>query len=433
MSAIPRPHPQHDHAAHSVSTPSDWFVRDLLKLQKAAQTISSTLDLDELIDRTVHEVAASFGCIETSLWFVDENDPSTIRLAGVCGCTLYKEKGIELQVGVEGMIGNVAATGITRYAPDVTKDPTYLPCEPGTSSELDIPLKIGDKVIGVFSIVHHELDAFSIDQRRILEALSGHIAVAVQNARAFQRERQQRERLDRDSKEARFIQQSLLPSASPFLPGFALEATTVPAGDVGGDWYDYIDLGNDRWGVVLADVAGKGMAAALLMSATRGILRSLAPAYQRPAEVLSRLNCVLKDDFPAGRYVTMIYGVLDAKNHTFTFANAGHPHPVMIAGNEAELIDGVSGIPLGLGESQYAERVVPLHRGIKLVMYSDGISEAENREEEQFGTRRICEHMLEEHASAESLKSAACAFAYGPPADDATVILIRCAQDVGAS
>lgn len=428
MSAIPRPHPHHDHAAHSATTPADWYVRDLIKLQKAAQTISSTLDLDELINRVAHEVAASFGCIETAVWLIDEHDPQTIRLAGVCGCTLYK-CGIQLQIGVEGMIGNVAATGIPRYAPDVTKDPHYIPCEPGICSELDIPLKIGDKVIGVFSIVHHERDAFSLDQRRILEALSGHIAIAVQNARAFRRERQQRERIERDSKEARFIQQSLLPSSSPFLPGFALEATTVPAGDVGGDWYDYIDLGNDRWGVVLADVAGKGMGAALLMSATRGILRSLAPAYQSPAEVLSRLNSVLKDDFPAGRFVTMIYGVLDARQHTFTFANAGHPHPVLIHDGEAQLLDGVSGLPLGLTESQYTDREVPLHHGIKLVMYSDGISEAANRDDEEFGTQRICEHMLTEHASAESLKSAACAFAYGPPADDATVILIRCAAN----
>jgi sigma-B regulation protein RsbU (phosphoserine phosphatase) len=424
MATSPRPH----QLTRSITTPNDWLVRDLLKLQKAAQTITSTLDLDELIERTVHEVAASFGCLETAVWLVDEHDSTVIRLAGVCGCTLHR-KGKEMLIGLEGMIGNVAATGLTRYAPDVSKDPHYIACEHGTSSELDIPLKIGDKVIGVFSAVHDEIDAFSPDQRRILEALCGHIAVAVQNARAFRRERQQREHIERDSKEARFIQQSLLPSSSPFLPGFALEATTVPAGDVGGDWYDYIDLGEGRWGVVLADVSGKGMAAALLMSATRGILRALTQTAHSPAEILSRLNCVLKDDFPAGRYVTMVYGILDAKQHTFTFANAGHPHPVLIQDSQAQLLDGVSGLPLGLGESQYADRVVPLHRGVKLVMYSDGISEAENREEEEFGTQRICEHMLTEHATAESLKNAACAHSYGPPADDATVILIRCAAD----
>jgi sigma-B regulation protein RsbU (phosphoserine phosphatase) len=424
MATSPRPRIE----ALLVPTQNEWFVRDLLKLQKAAQAITSTLDLDELIERVVHEVAESFGCIETAIWLMDEHDPQVIRLAGVQGCSLHK-KGKVLRIGLEGMIGNVAATGLARYAPDVSQDPHYIACEHGTNSELDIPLKIGDRVIGVFSVVHNELDAFSADQRRILEALCGHIAVAVQNARAFRREREKREHMQRDSREARFIQESLLPRSSPYLPGFALEATTVPAGDVGGDWYDYIDLGDDRWGVVLADVSGKGMAAALLMSATRGILRALAQTAHSPAEILSRLNCVLKDDFPAGRYVTMVYGILDAQRHTFTFANAGHPHPVLIQGKEAQLMDGVSGLPLGLGESVYTDRVIPLQRGVKLVMYSDGISEAENGNEEEFGTRRICEHMLTENASAESLKNAACEYAPGPPADDATVILIRCAAE----
>jgi sigma-B regulation protein RsbU (phosphoserine phosphatase) len=415
--------------AQWVPSENEFLVHDLLRLQKASQAITSTLDLDDLIERVVHEVALSFGCIETSIWLVDENDPQLIRLAGVRGCTVYG-KGKAKRIGVEGMIGNVAATGLTRYAPDVSKDTHYIACEQGTNSELDIPLKAGGKVIGVFSVVHQELDAFPSDQRRLLEALCEHIAVAVQNARAFRHEREQREAMQRDSKEARFIQQSLLPCSSPYLHGFALEAITTPAGDVGGDWYDYIDLGDGRWGVVLADVAGKGMAAALLMSATRGILRSLAPATQSPSEVLSRLNNVLKDDFPAGRYVTMVYGILDGNAHTFTFANAGHPHPVLVEDGEAKFVDGVSGLPLGLGESQYTDRVIHLRHGVKLLMYSDGISEAENRDGEEFGKRRIAEHLLGERANAQTLMDESCEFSYGPRADDSTVILIRCAAEV---
>jgi phosphoserine phosphatase RsbU/P len=336
---------------------------------------------------------------------------------------------VRLKVGEQGMIGHVAATGRTCYAPDVTKDPYYIACEHGTSCELDIPLKIGSKVIGVFSAVHHDKDAFPPDQRHLLEALCGHIALAVQNARAFRRERQERERIMREIKEARFIQESLLPKSSPFVPNFVFEALTVPAGEVGGDWYDYIDLGNDRWGVVLADVSGKGMAAALLMSATRGILRSLATTSDSPAEVLSRLNCVLKDDFPSGRYVTMIYGIVDAQKNTFTFANAGHPHPVFVGDGKAELIDGVSGLPLGLGESSYGDRKVDLRSGIKLLLYSDGISEAENPDDEEFGSERIRQHMMLPHASAKSLLEAASQHSVcGEPCDDTTVILLRCAE-----
>jgi len=420
--------PRMRQAVPMVRARKQHFVQDLLKLQRAAQTINSTLDLDELIKKIVDEVAVSFGCIEASVWLLDESANEMV-LTGVRGCTVYTECGVRLKIGEEGMIGQVAATGTTRYAPDVSLDPYYCACEHDTSCELDIPLKIGNKVIGVFSAVHHDIDAFPPDQRHLLEALCGHIALAVQNARAFRRERDERERMSRDAKDARFIQQSLLPKSSPFVPGVVFEAVSVPAGEVGGDWYDYIDLGNDRWGVVMADVSGKGMGAALLMSATRGILRSLATTSQTPSEVLTRLNCVLKDDFPSGRYVTMIYGIFDAATRSFTFANAGHPHPVFAHDGRSELIDGVSGLPLGLGESSYSDRVIELKHGSKLLLYSDGISEAENADEQEFGSARIREHMLLPHSSATSLLQAASEYSLcGVPCDDATVIVLRCAE-----
>lgn len=428
MAASPHPRVELPLRPHS-----EWFVHDLLKLQKAAQSINSTLDLDELIKKIAIEVADWFDCIETSIWLHEESTNEMV-LAGIHGCTMYLETGIRLKVGEQGMIGHVAATGLPRYAPDVTLDPHYIPCEPGSKTELDIPLKIGSKVIGVFSVVHHDLDAFPADQRRLLEALGGHISLAIQNARAFKAERDQRERMEREAKEARFIQESLLPQASPYLPGFALEALSVPAGEVGGDWYDYIDLGGNRWGIVLADVSGKGMAAALLMSATRGVLRSLARMSESPAEVLSRLNCVLKDDFPSGRYVTMVYGILDANQRTFTFANAGHPHPIYVEGEDARAVNGISGLPLGLAESTYGNHVIRLKKGVKLLLYSDGISEEENPSGEEFGTRRISEHMLQEGSDAQSLMDAACAFAgHKPQHDDATVILLHCSENSGLS
>ena len=407
---------------------SDQFVQDLLKLQRAAQTINSTLDLDELITRIVKDVAVSFGCVEASIWLLDEHNHEMV-LHGVHGCSMYTEGGVRLKIGEQGMIGHVAAHGVPRYAPDVSLDPYFQACEPGTNSELDIPLKIGSKVIGVFSASHHDHDAFPAEQRHLLEALCAQIALAVQNARAFGREREERERMAREAADARFIQESLLPKSSPFVPGVVFEALTVPAGEVGGDWYDYIDFGNDRWGVVLADVSGKGMGAALLMSATRGVLRSLARMSDSPAEVLRRLNTVLRDDFPSGRYVTMIYGIFDAGDHTFTFANAGHPYPIFVHSGEATAINGDSGLPLGLAQSEYHDHVVQLQHGAKLLFYSDGISEAEDVNGKEFGAARIREHMLLPDSSAKSLLAAASAHAQcGEPCDDATVILLRCAD-----
>src|SRR5467141_3690002 len=184
-------------------------VEDLLKLQKAAQKITSILDLDQLIDQIVNDVARSFGCVEANLYLHDEANAEVV-LAGVHGCTLH-DKGQRLKVGKEGMVGYVAATGQMRYAPDVRKDQYYIACEHATLSEVAIPLHVGEHLVGVFTASHPELDAFPRQQLRILQALCEHMAVAVHNARRFQSERAEREVMNREAQEARIIQQALLP------------------------------------------------------------------------------------------------------------------------------------------------------------------------------------------------------------------------------
>src|SRR5207244_443463 len=119
--------------------------------------------------------------------------------------------------------------------------------------------------------------------------------------------------------------------------------------------YDFIPLDDGRWGLVLADVSGKGTAAALLMSATRGMLRSLAEACCTPAEVLTKLNRLMVEDFPNGRFVTMVYGALDPATRTFTFANAGHLPPLLVDSSGARCVRGESGLPLGLSFGTFSE------------------------------------------------------------------------------
>ena len=125
---------------------------------------------------------------------------------------------------------------------------------------------------------------------------------------------------------------------------------------MGGDWYDFIPMDAGRWGLVMADVSGKGTAAALLMSATRGILRSLAEAACTPREVLAKLNRLLVQDFPAGRFVTMVYAVLDPAKRTVTFANAGHCRPLLMTDTSAQFLEVERGIPLGLGPGDFRRR-----------------------------------------------------------------------------
>ena len=402
-------------------------VDDLQKLQKAAQKITSILDLDQLIDNIVNDVARSFGCVEAGIYLHDEERGEMV-LAGVHGCTV-NHKGHCLKIGKEGMVGYVASTGQMRYAPDVRKDDHYIACEESTLSEVAIPLHVGECLVGVFTASHPELDGFPRQQLRILQSLSDHVAVAVHNARRFQSVRAERETMSREAAEARVMQQALLPKSSPFLPGFVISGLSVPAGAVGGDWYDFIPFPDGRWGLVLADVSGKGTAAALLMSATRGMLRSLAEACCGPGEVLTKLNSLLVDDFPAGKFVTLVYAVLDPATRNVVFANAGHLHPLFIDDNGAQFLDTECGLPLGISCGDYSETSVTLSKGSRLVFYSDGISEAVDAEEQEYGLERLAEHAAGAEASAVTIVDDVRGFANGSGVrDDATVVFVGVKQ-----
>jgi phosphoserine phosphatase RsbU/P len=405
-------------------SPSTDLMEDLLRLQKASQRISSLLDLDQLIDRIVNEIASSFGLVEANVYLY-EPDREELVLACVHGCTVH-DKGHCLKLGKEGLVGYVAATGQMRYAPDVRDDPYYLPCEESTLSEVAIPLLVEEQLVGVFTASHPELNAFPPQQLKILQTLCSHIAVAVQNARLFRQVQQEREQMTRDALEAGAIQQALLPKSSPYIPGFAINGLCVPVGAVGGDWYDFIPLHDGRWGLVLADVSGKGTAAALLMAATRGVLRSLAEASCTPSEVLQRLNQLLVEDLPPARFVTMVYAVLDPEKRTLTLASAGHLQPLLVHGEQAQFLQTEAGLPLGLALGEYSEAEIQLKPGCHVVFYSDGITEATNPDGEEYGELRLKEHLLQPGTCAESLLADVRSFVDGSGLhDDATVITVR--------
>jgi sigma-B regulation protein RsbU (phosphoserine phosphatase) len=399
------------------------FVQVLMKLQRATYLIASTLDLDALLERVVTDIATSIGNVEVAVWLRD-GETDEMVLHGVRGCTSYK-KGARLQIGREGMVGYVAGTGKMRYAADVRNDPYYIACEPATRSEVTIPLKAAGTVIGVLSIDHCQVDAFSSDQLQVLQALAGHVAIAVENARIFKHERFERERMQRESAEARAMQRALFLKPVPLIPGFAFETAWHPVGSVAGDWFDFIDLGHQRYGIALADVSGKGMSAALLMSATRALLRSIAPLCSSPAQTLEHLNRTLTDDFPSGKFVTMVYGVLNASTRELTLASAGHPRPLLINGH-CSFLELDTGLPLGLGASVYPERAVTLDPGTRLLLYTDGITEAMDRTEEEYGPARLIQHFLVPEACVDSLIAEVQRFgARTDRTDDATAVLIR--------
>jgi sigma-B regulation protein RsbU (phosphoserine phosphatase) len=328
------------------------------------------------------------------------------------------------------MVGYVAATRQMRYAPDVTRDPYYMACEPATRSEVAIPLQVESELVGVFTASHCELNAFSPEQLRMLQGLCAHVAVAVHNARRFGDEREQRKRMSREAEEARLIQQALFPHSSPLIPGFCVTGLSIPVGTIGGDWYDFIPLRDGRWGLVLADVSGKGTAAALLMSATRGMLRSLAQTGSGPAEVLTRLNEMLVEDIPSGRFVTMVYAELDPAKRKLRLANAGHLAPLLVEPSGYRWIATEYGLPLGVASCKFSETEITLGEHSRIAFYSDGITEAALDSGEEYGPERLLAQLQSPDATPEGLLADVRKFVNGAGLrDDATVILVRARRE----
>jgi sigma-B regulation protein RsbU (phosphoserine phosphatase) len=400
-------------------------VRELLLLQETAKKVNAILDLERLLDEIVGRVAEAFGCNRTAVLLKDDarDDLEMIALRGFSNVHL---KGHRFKVGGEGIVGHVSATAKMRYAPDVRKDPYYVVSESTTLSEVDIPLISRGKLIGLFNAQSSTIDAFSPEQIELLCALADNIAIAIENARLFRQERLEKEKALREQAEARQIQRALLPAQEPVITGYSIDGFCLQLNAVGGDWYDYMDLGEGFWGIALGDVCGKGMAAALLMSATRSLFRMAAEGLKSPSEALLRLNQALLKDLPNGRFVTLVYSILDTKRATVKIANGGHPYPIFVSQqtNIREL-KSEKGFPLGLMTSEYSEVGLTLQNGDRLLMYTDGAVEAENGGGEEYGTARLVKSLQKPGVSAQSVLTDVQEFASGGTlSDDATAIVL---------
>lgn len=206
----------------------------------------------------------------------------------------------------------------------------------------------------------------------------------------------ERERLSRELEIARSIQESFLPDRAPIIRGFDLAAKSIPALFVGGDFYDFIPIGDGRFGLVIADVSGKGVSAALFMALSRTLVRASTADEPSPAVAITQANRLICEDSKTSMFVTLFYAILDANEKTLTYVNAGHNPPVFLRGDDHSItLLKAEGIALGVIEDIELETVeISLHENDLLVLYTDGVTEAENKDEELYGEERL-EKVLE--------------------------------------
>src|SRR5215212_317431 len=262
--------------------------------------------------------------------------------------------------------------------------------------KLVVPLVSQGELIGLLNLGPRlSQQEYSADDRKLLSDLSTQTAPSVRVAelvRQQQREAQERERIEQELKVARVIQQTLLPKTLPKLPGYDVAAYYQPAREVGGDFYDLLELEDGRLGLVVGDVTDKGIPAALVMATTRAMLRTAAQRLFSPGDVLRRANETLVTDIPPNMFITCLYAILEPESGRLHYANAGQDLPYRRRAGRSQGAEELKarGMPLGLMSGmEYEEKEILLEKGESILFYSDGLVEAHDPHHEMFGSPRL--------------------------------------------
>ena len=404
-------------------------ARTLQLLTEISREMSSVLVLNELLRKIGTLTRRLIDYHRFSILLADEQARTFNAVISLKRDEHQPEKDV-VHFG-QGIVGAAADLRQTVVVPNVSHDPRYILANPETRSEMAIPLIYRGRVIGVVDLESAQLNYFGEEHVRIFSTLAPQIAIAIENARLYERVARSEARLERDLQRAQEIQMHLMPGTAPSIPGLDVALRFQPARELGGDLYDFLNYGKERHVLAVGDVSGKGAPAALYGAMASGILRSLAPQKLSPPHLLKRLSLILLERKIEGHFITLTYAIWEPRAKTLRLANAGMPLPLLVRKGQSRSIR-AEGIPLGLLEhTQYQDVLVRLESGDLVAMFSDGIVEAANTKHEEFGPRRL-ENVLRRHCHRSpqeiitNLFDEVREFEQGrPPRDDQTIVLIR--------
>jgi sigma-B regulation protein RsbU (phosphoserine phosphatase) len=336
--------------------------------------------------------------------------------------------GAVLAVGEAQSIGDVKAheafrDGFTRFGAD--------------ASALVAPLRHGGRDLGVLAVARHREDGpFTPNDFAVFRTIAEQSAFAIGNA-LVHREASEKRQMEGELRNAREVQRVLLPQGEPVVPGYRVSGTNVPARIISGDYYDHLDLGDGRHGVVIADVSGKGVAAGLLMAMCRSVLRSMAKAYDSPADTLAQVNRQLFPDIREDMFISLFYAVIEGDGGKIRLARAGHdPALLYRAAERSVTLLKPPGLALGIDEGDVFERVTKVQEiemlpGDCLLFHTDGVKEAIDAAGDEFGMDRLREAFrdgasLGAEATIRAVERELARFAGdAPQMDDVTLVAIE--------
>jgi sigma-B regulation protein RsbU (phosphoserine phosphatase) len=398
----------------------------LLEVEKS---LSSSLDLDEVLELILDSLLKVVK-YDAAVIFLIDRKKQEIEHIKARGFDPALEPDLQLKIG-QGLAGWAAQTQKSLIVPNVREDPRYIEARVETQSGMVVPIMTNQRIIGVFSIESNELNAYDEDDLELLDAFASLAAISIERARQH-KEILEKRKLEEELSIARRIQKTFLPNRNPQMSGFDISGINIPSEKVGGDYYDFIPIIENQVGIAIGDVSGKGIPAALIMASFRASLIAEIRNNYAIRSIMFKVNNLLFESTESDIYVTAVYGVLDTKNKIFTFTNGGHNAPILrhVDGRMEYLLEG--GVALGTFEnSKYEERPLGLIPGDIIVLYTDGVTEAKNEKEEEFGTKRLKQVINDScHLSAPEIQNNIYQTVKDftgnlPQADDLTLIVIK--------
>ena len=370
-------------------------------LSQLSQVVASNTELQPILDWMVEKITALVSADEGSIRLVDPSmtsAPQTMVRKPRAGL----ESGSWEQPVSMSVMGFLLIKQETLNTPDLLADPRF----PGLKnvqtrvrSVLAAPLRVENRINGMLAVTNRTPGrVWSAEEVQLLSIVASYSGEAIEKARlradaeAKRRMEEEQKRIDREISQARDIQMSLVPSTPLTMGPWEVHGRVIPARQVGGDYFDYFELDDHRFGITIADVSGKGLPASLLMTNVQASLRAFCDGGLEIPDALRRINRNLARTIAPGKFITLFYGEVDTARGVLRYSNAGHNYPLLRRSSGAIDELGIGGVMLGPMENATFELgEVPFAEGDALLLYSDGMSEAFDARGNQYGDERLTE------------------------------------------
>ena len=368
-------------------------IEELTAVSHLSMILAEERELNGVLARTAQAVCELMGTKAASIRLIDRTRDELVISAVYNLSAAYQNKGPVRLSRAEVDLVALSEQGF-EYVRDMATDPRVQygaeAVQEGIHSMLSVGMQYKGATVGVLRVYTAAEQAFSPLKIDLLKAVAAQAAAAIETAR-LAHESAEAAALEKQVQMAADVQHRMIPAVPPKIPGLDLAACYVPCFQLGGDFYDFIPFPNDNVGLVVADVAGKGVPASLIMASVRASLRAQIDNIYYLYEVVRRVNLMLCRDTTSGEFVTLFYGVLDGRTKLFTYCNAGHPSGLVL--RKGEVIElPADNMVLGVDADQsFRQQAAQLQTGDVLLLYTDGLPDAMNFAHETFGKARVVE------------------------------------------